>query len=102
VSAPAGGSEAGGPDVGRLLEALTRWFGADHGGLPLANGSPECRICPVCQALTLVRGARPEVVEHLTVAAAALVDALRAAVEGHEHAWAAGPDRTAERVDIGD
>jgi hypothetical protein len=47
---------------------------------PYGDGS-ECSVCPVCQLLRLVRGLRPEVYEHLTVASTALLAAARAALE---------------------
>ena len=37
----------------------------------------ECRMCPICQGLRLLRGTRPEVFEHLSDAAASMAAALR-------------------------
>lgn len=67
-------------EAARLLEALEdlqrRW----HQRTPAGPGAaPECSACPVCQLLAVVRGTRPEVVEHLLDAAGSLVAALRAA-----------------------
>ncbi len=38
----------------------------------LANGSPECRYCPVCRTIHVVRQMSPEVRAHLTTAATSL------------------------------
>ena len=45
------------------------------------GGSQQCAICPLCQALALIRGAQPEVYEHLADAASALTAAVTALVE---------------------
>jgi hypothetical protein len=89
----------------RLLAAFQEWAARGRGaakdlagGLDAATGgmghSPECAICPVCQAIRLLRGARPEVVDHLSDAAASFLSALAALVPAeadHER-------RTMERV----
>ena len=41
----------------------------------LANGSPECRYCPVCRTIHVVRQMSPEVRAHLTTAATSLLQA---------------------------
>lgn len=60
---------AGGQAVGRLLDA-------EH----LATGSPECSVCPVCQAVGALRHVRPETVSHLFEAGASLAAAVRSAL----------------------
>ncbi|WP_370619143.1 hypothetical protein [Mumia sp. Pv 4-285] len=51
---------------------------ADHDHVP----RPEsCDFCPLCQLITVVRSARPEVAEHLTAALASLTLAARGVVE---------------------
>jgi hypothetical protein len=67
----------------------------------LATGSPECRLCPLCQLIGLLRETRPEVTAHLAEAAGALLAALRAAVLAHEDDWAARRSTGVERIDIG-
>lgn len=72
-------------EAARLLEALQQWV-ADHlgraGAAPSDTGrTPGCQLCPVCQVLSLLRGCRPEVFEHLLDASASLVAAVRAATE---------------------
>ena len=49
--------------------------------------APECQVCPLCAGLAALRGARPEAVEHLVKAGAALLLAAKVLLEG-----AAGPD----------
>ena len=71
-------------EAARLLASAEQWarsragvfLDADH----FATGSPECTVCPVCQAVGALRQVRPEAVSHLLDAAASLVAALRAAV----------------------
>lgn len=46
---------------------------------PDASGEPpECRTCPVCRAKRFVRDVNPEVLEHLSDAAASLASAVAA------------------------
>lgn len=70
-------------EAARLFSALENWARSRAGHLVdeehLATGSPECRYCPVCQAVGALRHVRPEAVEHLLDAAASLVAALRSA-----------------------
>lgn len=68
--------------------------GPDRAGGPGTPGGPEapggrsracpepstCRVCPLCQGAALLRGLRPEVVEHLAAAATSLAAALREVV----------------------
>ena len=42
------------------------------------DGPPECRGCPVCRARRFVREMNPEVLEHLSEAAASLAAAVAA------------------------
>jgi hypothetical protein len=49
---------------------------AGHAGLD----APECRICPVCRAVAMLRQTRPEVLEHLVAAAGELAAAVRLVV----------------------
>jgi hypothetical protein len=49
---------------------------ADLGG----QAGPECRICPVCRAVAMLRQTRPEVLEHLVAAAGELAAAVRLVV----------------------
>jgi hypothetical protein len=82
VAEPGVGSAA--EEAARLLGAAEHWARTRAGALlaaeHLATGSPECTVCPVCQAVGALRHVRPEAVSHLLDAAASLVAALRAAV----------------------
>ena len=67
----------------------------------LATGAPECTYCPVCRTVHIVREASPEVVTHLTAAAASLMQAASAVL-----AAAAGSapgsrrEATVEKIDL--
>jgi len=87
----------------KLAAALTDWartrgpaaFGVAAETLSAhLGGSQQCTICPLCQALALIRGAQPEVYEHLAEAASALTAALTALVESAGSA----PEPTRPRV----
>jgi len=91
-------------EAARLFEAVQDWARRTSGGehrVPLATGSPECQLCPVCQLIGLLRATRPETVEHLAEAAAALVAALRSVITAHEHEWSRRRPDPVERIDIG-
>jgi hypothetical protein len=90
-------------EAARLMAALQDWARRTGGAadLPLASGSAECRLCPVCQAIAVVKDASPEVVEHLARAADSLLAAFRAAVVAHEASWAHGPTPDVQHIDIG-
>ena len=88
-----------GEEAARLIEALTEWARGQGEDVPIATGSAECRLCPVCQLLTLMRHARPETFAHLMDATAALAAAARTVVEAHRH----GAGSTGvERIDLDD
>jgi len=109
MTAPNRGPQPGplGEEAVRLVEALSQWVGAQwaRGGadLPFANGSAECRVCPFCQLLSVVRHTRPEVFGHLADASSSFVAAVRTAVESHgDHAGGAGGRGGVERIDLDD
>jgi hypothetical protein len=62
------------------LQDFARRTSADR----VATGSAECRLCPICQLISLVRDSNPAVVEHLVVAAESLVAAIAAAVAPYQ------------------
>jgi hypothetical protein len=95
-----------GEEAAKLLAALQDWAresGSEHvhataeglSGLAgsinehVATGSESCRYCPLCQVISAVRNTRPEVKDHLVVAASSLAQALSAALTP-------GPNKTDE------
>jgi hypothetical protein len=86
----------------RLLAGVQEWVRHDLGP-HLATGSPECQYCPLCAAVAVLRGARPEVTEKLVEAGSTLLTAVRAAFDSAP-AWpGAGtpePGSRVERIDL--
>jgi hypothetical protein len=103
VTSPAPGPLA--EEAARLVEALSDWARTHSGDIPgtvgsAVGGSTECRLCPFCQAIALMRQARPETFAHLLDASTALTAALRSVVETHGQ-----PNRRqhgVERIDLDD
>lgn len=93
-------------EAARLFEAIQDWARSSAGGslaagLPIATGAPECQLCPLCQLIGVLRTTRPETFEHLTEASAALLAALRSAIDAHERQWSSRRPADVERIDIG-
>jgi hypothetical protein len=88
-----------GEEAARLVEALSQWASGHGEELPFATGAAECKLCPVCQLLSLMRQARPETFTHLLEATAALAAAARTVVESHQHGDAGSG---VERIDLDD
>lgn len=98
-------------EAAKLFEALTHWASSRTAAASghLATGSPECSLCPVCQAIRVARQARPELIHHLGDAMGSIVAALRAVKEANERervagaAGSPGPGRSAplEHIEIG-
>ena len=103
MTAPAPGPLA--EEAARLVEALSEWARTHTGDIPGAVGaqfgaagfgaSAECRLCPLCQAIALLRQARPETFQHLLEASTALTAALRSVIEtpGGGHGTRSGVER---------
>jgi hypothetical protein len=92
-------------EAARLVDALSDWARNHSGEIPGAvagqiGGSTECRLCPFCQAIALMRQARPETFVHLLEASTAFAAALRSLVEASGHAHPSG--RGVERIDLDD
>jgi hypothetical protein len=69
----------------RLAETLRAALAGSAAHVPPPGAAaPECRWCPLCQLVAVLRGERPEVT-------AALADVLRATADAL-HAFAAAPD----------
>ena len=84
-----------GEEAAKLLGALSSWArdqGDDYAGSAvdaagsfasaakdvsehIATGGEDCRYCPVCQVIHVVRNTSPEVRTHLSVAASSLMHA---------------------------
>ena len=109
MTAPAPGPLA--EEAARLVEALSDWARTHSGDIPGAVGSAvggssqfgastECRLCPFCQAIALLRQARPETFTHLLEASTAFTAALRSMVETHgQHSRS---HNGVERIDLDD
>lgn len=69
----------------KLAETLQGWISAGA-AMTGAGTASECKVCPLCQAIAMMKTARPEVLAHLTEAGLALVSAVRAATEGADGA----------------
>lgn len=90
--------------VGSLADEAAKLFGAaeewwrEHAPAASLHAGPECRVCPVCQLLAVVKNTQPEVFAHLVTAADAFAQAVRAAAE----TWASPrrADVRVERIDI--
>jgi hypothetical protein len=84
-----------GEEAAKLLGALSEWArdqGSDYAGSAtgaagafahtvqdvsehIATGGEDCRYCPVCQVIHVVRQTSPEVRSHLSIAASSLMQA---------------------------
>lgn len=72
----------------KLAETLQAWISTGS-AMTGAGTASECKVCPLCQAIAMVNGMRPEVLGHLTQAGMAVAAAFRAATETEtqEKAW---------------
>jgi hypothetical protein len=98
-----------GEEAAKLTEAVQDWLGERTGRAPrdvwaMATGeseefhSPECRVCPLCRAMRFFMTMNPQVLEHLTDAAASLSAAMRVMGEDGERSPEPG-DRSPEPTD---
>ncbi len=84
-------------EAAKLLGAAEEWW-RSHAPSP-EHAGPECRVCPFCQVVSVVRRVEPDVVEKVTEAAVALLVALKGAVETPD-AEPRRADVPVERIDI--
>jgi hypothetical protein len=108
-----------GEEAAKLLGALSEWArdqGTDYAGTAagaassfahavrdvnehIATDSAECRYCPVCQVIHVVRSTSPEVREHLSLAASSLMNAAAGLLATHTP----GPSPSSvEKIDLDD
>lgn len=76
-------------EASRFVDALGEWLSAHaaeggptwthSGDEPIANGAPECRLCPICRLIAVARTTSPEVVAHLDEALRSLAAAFKCA-----------------------
>ena len=93
MTTPPDGTGSFAEESARLLAAFQEWVAKGHmaakdlagqsdseaaGSAAGAGHGSTCGICPICQGIALLRGARPEVVEHLSDAVTSLVAAMAA------------------------
>jgi hypothetical protein len=85
----------------RLVDALRTWAGEHNlGDLPVATGSAECKLCPLCVVLGSLRERQPEVLDYLETAADALISAMRTLITQQESDWASRGKPDVEHIDI--
>jgi hypothetical protein len=108
-AADGGGTGSAAQEAARLFEAVQEWArrastdGRTMGeswSEHIATGAPECRLCPICQLVGLLRDTRPEVAMHLADAVGSTLAALRSALLAHEQDWTARRAAGVERIDI--
>ena len=68
----------------------------------LATGSPECRYCPVCRMVHVVRDVSPEARTHLMMAGANLMQAASAFLATAASDDESRSDSGVERIDLDD
>jgi hypothetical protein len=112
-SRPGGATGSFAEESARLVGAFREWasrgqeaansFAAQRSSpTSAAEQGPECAFCPICQGLALLRGAKPEVAEHLVEALSSLAAAVAALLPGEEAAPASArrPRASAEHQHI--
>ena len=108
-----------GEEAAKLLGALSEWArdqGTEYTGSAagaassfaraaqdvnahIATGSEDCRYCPVCQVIHIVRDTSPEVRTHLAVAASSLMHAAAGLLDTKPGEPRSGP---VEKIDLDD
>jgi hypothetical protein len=109
-----------GEEAAKLLGALSEWAreqGTDYADTAagaansfaqtvhdvnehIATGSADCRYCPVCQVIHVVRQTSPEVRAHLSVAASSLMQAAAGLLA--THADGQSTPSPVEKIDLDD
>jgi hypothetical protein len=72
-----------GEEALRLVEAAREWavWTFPDAEAHSASGAPECSWCPLCRAVAVLRGDRPEVTERLAEVLTAVAGALAAVLD---------------------
>lgn len=85
----------------RLAEAFSDWTHDHPVGLAADAGTSEnCRYCPLCQLIAIVRGQRPEVSARLVESGTAFLDALRSLVSPPGGERDEEPAPTVQHIDV--
>jgi hypothetical protein len=100
-------------EAARLVDALGQWLAARSAARPsgpvdlgylnthVATGSAECRLCPLCQLISLLRTSSPELAHRMDQAMEALLALARVALDGVERQRTAKPTGSGfETIDI--
>jgi hypothetical protein len=100
-------------EAARLVDALGQWLAARAATRPggpvdlgyldahIATGAAECKLCPLCQVISLLRTSSPELAHRLDEAMEALLALARVALDGVERSRADKPaDSGFETIDI--
>lgn len=72
LGALSGWAKDHGPDLGSAFEDASSHF---------ATGGEDCKYCPLCRVVHIVRESSPEVRTHLAIAAASLAQAASAVLQ---------------------
>ena len=111
-----------GEEAVKLLQALQEWAkesGSDYADATsgavsgaastlrdinehIATGSDDCRYCPVCQVISVVRSTSPEVRQHLSSAASSLLQAAAGVLATPVPDQGARRDGPVEKIDLDD
>lgn len=90
-------------EAARLVDALGQWLAARSAARPngpidlgfldthIATGAAECTLCPLCQVISLIRAASPELTSRLDEAVEALLALARTALDGLDRQRAGNP-----------
>lgn len=108
-------------ETAKLFAALQDWArgsagahaaAAAHGAGALAESlrgvteqvghGPDCRLCPVCQAINVVRETSPEVKQHLSSAATSLLQAVQGMLATEIPSAQPGRTEPVEKIDLDD
>ncbi|MGQ0632654.1 MAG: hypothetical protein ACT4P1_16685 [Sporichthyaceae bacterium] len=112
MSASAGDSlGAAAEEAAKLADALGHWlaerstrpgglFDLSAIGTHIATGSAECRLCPICQLIGVLRSGSPELARHVDDAVGSLLHVLRLGVEAAERARGERPQTGFETIHI--